>query len=357
MQIVNETPFAADTVLWEDLEGKAKLTVIVKTTFEVQKDKAVLRAEQLPVFTSDQHYKDDPTALVRFETDRVPYKPLADIVLVGRAHAPWKRSVSQLDVSLRVGDLHKIIRIFGDRKWQRTAMLANLPTISAPEPFVTMDLTYDRAYGGIDSASAQYYPENPSGAGFIGKDSQEPIVGKPLPNLEDPTHLIQSVGDRPKPVGFGFYGRGWIPRLRYAGTYDERYQKEQAPALPADFSYALFNGAHPDLQIKGYLRGDETVELTNLSPEPRLKFNLPAVNLRITVSKWTAAPDEWIEQNSSEGHEVTLAQVPTSEESVKANLDTLVLIPDEQSFYEVFRGVCPLVSLDDLTVSQIRISA
>ena len=53
-----------------------------------------------------------------------------------------------------------------------------------------------------------------------------------------------------------------MPRVSYAGTYDEQYQKERAPDPPLDFSYAFYNGAHPDLQVEGYLRGDEEVELT-----------------------------------------------------------------------------------------------
>jgi hypothetical protein len=354
MQIENKTPFPADIVLWEDLQGQAKLTVILKATFEIKKGKAVQRAEQLPIFTTDQHYRDDPLAPIRFETDRVPYKPLADVVLVGQAHAPLKRPVTQLDASLRVGNLYKAIRVFGDRKW--TAMLPDTSTISPPKPFVTMELTYERAYGGIDPASALHYPQNPPGAGFVGKNLRESIEGKPLPNVEDPQHLIRSWKDRPKPAGFGFYGRGWMPRLQYAGTYDEKYQKERAPALPADFSYALFNGAHPDMQVKGYLHGDEAVELVNLSSESGLKFTLPGICPRITVRKWTTPPDEWIESNFNEGREVTLDQVPTSEESITANLDTLVLMPDQMSFYQVFRGICSLDNLEVLEVSQIEIN-
>lgn len=356
MQISNETPFAVDTLFWEDLQGKAKLTVVVKATFEIHRGKASIRSDQLPVFSGDQHYRDDPLAPVLYESDRVPFKPRADIVLVGRAHAPLAKPIPLLDVSLRVGSLQKVVRVFGNRKWRCTAISGGVPFMSTPEPFATMDLTYERSYGGIDASTAQYCPENPAGAGFIGDNSKEPIDGKPLPNLEDPRRLIQSPEDRAKPAGFGFYGRGWLPRLKYAGTYDEKYQKEQAPALPADFSYALFNGAHPDLQIDGYLRGDEPVELANLSPESRLKFSLPAVRPKVSVKKWKVAPDEWIEQQAADGREVTLDQVPVSEESIGAHFDTLVLMPDDSAFYQVFRGVCDLKNLDDLEVAGIKIT-
>ena len=39
----------------------------------------------------------------------------------------------------------------------------------------------------------------------------------------------------PAPGGFGPIGPDWEPRQRHAGTYDERWKRERAPVLPADF--------------------------------------------------------------------------------------------------------------------------
>ncbi len=357
MRIINETSFSVCTLFWEDLQQRAMLSVIVKSTFAIQNGKAAAAADQAPVFTADQYYRDDLAAPVRMEADTVSFKPAADIVLVGYAHAPRGRRVTQLEAILKVGNLQKSIRVFGDRKWRFASKLAGAPVFTSPEPFQSMELTYERAFGGIDEKSAAYCAENPIGRGFIGIRTPEAIHDKPLPNIEDPRHLIQSWDDHPKPVGFGFYGRGWMPRLKYAGTYNDKYRKERAPALPKDFSNALFNGAHPDLQVEGYLRGDEPVELLNLSPEGRLRFNLPGIRPKICIKKWTTDPVVWIEKNTSEGHAATLHEVPTMEESVVPNLDTLVLIPDEGIFYEVFRAVCPLKSLDTLEICQIKVTA
>ena len=57
-----------------------------------------------------------------------------------------------------------------------------------------------------------------------------------------------------------------------------------------------------------------------------------------------------------EGSEVTLEQVPTTEKAIKAVLDTLVFVPGEGIFYEVFRGVCPLTNIDTLEVARINIT-
>ena len=45
------------------------------------------------------------------------------------------------------------------------------------------------------------------GKGFRAKHSELPWENTPLPNIEDPANLIQSLGQRVKPVGFGPVGR------------------------------------------------------------------------------------------------------------------------------------------------------
>lgn len=357
MDIINNTPFTVATMLWEDFQEQPKLTVIIKGTFAIAANQAAsVSTEQLPIFIADGLDEKDATTSIRFESDMVPFKPRADVVLIGRARAPGSQPVTQLDVSLRVGRLEKTIRVFGDRQWWFPTRLAFVPLISPPHFFLTMDLIYERAFGGIDAAAARYCKENLIGTGFIGKKSKKSIHKKLLPNLEDPAHLIRWWRSHPRPVGFGFYGRGWVPRIGYAGTYDEQYRKERAPALPLDFSSAFYNGAHPDLQVEGYLRGDEEIELRNVSPEPTLHFWLPGVQPKITMTKWTVSPEEWIEQHATEAREVSIKDVPTIAESVPTVLDTLVFIPDEEILYQVFRGVCSLNSLDVPEVAQVKIT-
>jgi hypothetical protein len=201
-----------------------------------------------------------------------------------------------------------------------------------------------------------YCRENLVGTGFIGKLTRERVEGLRLPNLEDPRNLIRSWDTRPKPVGFAFYGRGWMPRLAYAGTYGEKYMKERHPLPPADFSYRFFNGAHPDLQVKGYLRGDEEVVLLNVCPhDPEMRFRLPGIVPKITVSRWPVPPEQWVEEHLGPDGRLT-ADPPLVEETVTPVLDTLVFIPDEGIFYEVFRAVCALASLDSLEIARIAVT-
>ena len=219
-RVLSADQFVTGTMYWEDLEGTPRMTVILKCTCAMPFDgPAPIADKQLPIFTADVPGGEDPSGSVRFESDMVPFKPKADVVLVGKAHFPRNKPPdTPLDVTLKVGTLEKRIRVFGDRAWWFPTRLALIPEFSTPEPFTTMDLIYERAFGGIDQAAALYCAENLVGRGFIGKRSPDSIDGKPLPNLEDPSDLIRSWDSRPRPVGFGFYGRGWMPRLKLAGT-------------------------------------------------------------------------------------------------------------------------------------------
>jgi hypothetical protein len=355
LQIANDTPFAVTTLRWPDVDNRPKMTIVVKATFVIGREGADVRPtrKQLPLFNTDILTDTEPPS-VRFESDVVPFKPCTDVVLVGRAHAPDGKPVTELIAGLRVGRLRYGVAVFGDRTWQ--SQLLDTPSISQAQPFLAMDLVYERAFGGFDEAAAMYCKENHVGTGFLGKRTGERIEGLRLPNLEDPRNQIDVWNSRPRPFGFGFYGRGWAPRLAYAGTYDDKYMNERHPLLPADFSYRFFNGAHPDLQVEGYLRGDEEVDLLNVCPgAPRVHFRLPGLVPKITVARWTVPPEQWVQEHAGPDGSLP-ADLPLVEESLKPVFDTLVFVPDQGVFYEVFRAVCDLSSLESLEIARITVA-
>ncbi len=377
MKIVNETPFAVEALPFIGPEGGPALSVIVKGTFTIVPDgTAVAADEQLPFAFADVPLDEKrPDRGARFEADAVPFKPRADVVLVGSAHAPPGKAAKAMDVSLRVGKLHKVVRVFGDRKWSCGGRL--LPAgHSEPKPFKRMDLTYARAFGGVDAVGGGYCRFNLAGRGYFAKKSKGGMDGALLPNLEDPKHLIKSWDSRPKPAGFGFWGRGWLPRLRYLGTYDERWRAERAPLPPEDFRFEFYNGAHPDLQVKGWLGGDEPVELIHLTPEPIVRFRLPGIAPVCAVVRVGAAAPRTETGPSRrdlgpEGQAPAAAPPPPPDddpaapneptpgssagERVALNLDTLVLLPDEMRFYQVWRGLFPLAELAPREVASVGV--
>src|SRR5438445_12016778 len=356
LQIANDTPFSVTTLRWPDLDDKPKLTVVVKATFVLAREGEDVRPtpKQLPIFNNDIATDAKPPS-VRFESDLVPFKPCTDVVLVGKAYAPEGKPVTEMVAGLRLGQLRHGVAVIGDRTWQ--AQFLDKPTISYTQPFLAMDLVYERAFGGFDKPAGLYCKENHVGTGFIGKRSGERVEGLRLPNLEDPRNLINAWNSRPRPAGFGFYGRSWAPRLAYAGTYDEKYMKERHPLLPADFSYRFFNGAHPDLQVGGYLRGDEEIDLLNVCPNAsRVHFRLTGLMPKISVERWTVPPEQWVEEHTAPDGSLP-AELPLVEEPLKPALDTLVFVPDQGVFYEVFRAVCGLSSLESMEIARVKIIA
>src|SRR5262249_5125274 len=349
-------PLAVDTLRWPDVEAKPKLTVVVKATFVIPRKGEDVRLipKQLPVFANDI-MTDIKSPSVRFESDLVPFKPCTDIVLVGRAYAPDGKSVTETVAGIRGGRLRYGVAAFGDRTWQ--TQLLEKPTISYTQPFLKMDLVYERAFGGFDKPAGMYCKENHVGTGFIGKRSSKRVEGLKLPNLEDPRNLINAWNSRPRPAGFGFYGRSWAPRLAYARTYYEKSMTERPPLLPTDVSYRFFNGAHPDLQVDGYLRGDEDVDLLNVCPEAsRVHFRLPGLMPKIAVERWVEPPEQWIQDHMAPDGSLP-AELPLFEEPLKPGLDTLVFVPDQGVFYGVFPAVCNLSSVESMEIARVKVTA
>ena len=356
MEILNDTLFEVEALPFRDLEGKTVLTIVVKGTFDIRLGEVATEAsEQIPVAYGDQFYDEIARGSVKFEFDIAPFKPRADIALIGKAYAPQGKEVHALDVSLRVGQMRKTIRVIGDRHWICSSrQLPEHP--SEPQPFTSMDLVYERAFGGIDAEGDGWCKENLVGRGFFAKKSEKTFHGAPLPNLEDPANLIKSWKDHPKPVGFGFRSKAWIPRTAFLGTYDDKWREERSPDLPEDFRLDFYNAAHPDLQVEGYLKGDEEVELVNLTPDGTIRFRLPGIKVNCTVAK-SFEIIAVASSTSEEGYGADMAgpEQPDMEKEVHLNLDTLCVIPDEKRFYLVWRGLCPIKDLTALEVKTIEI--
>lgn len=373
MKIVNDTTLQVATMLGDGPDGLPALTIIVKGSFSIRPgDAAALAEDPLPIAETDEFYDDDEIQSVRLESDMAPFKPRCDVVLVGRAYAPGGKPVTELDVSLQVGPVFKRIRVFGNRFWS-FPRLALAPAMSEPQPFTVMDLVYDRAFGGIDHKGGKWCRENLIGKGFFAKKKWKSIHDTQLPNLEDlddPENRIASWKSHPKPVGFGFYGREWLPRSAYLGTIDDDWAERRAPKMPEDFSFAFYNAAHPDLQAKNYLRGNESVELRNVTPGGRLLFYLSGLKPVVTVSKLIDPPPgvldalldrypvaEMKEEGDEREEEIPdLERLPTEQIPVKMNLDTICLLPEENRFYQVWRGLYPLSDASLLAVEATSVA-
>ena len=278
LQLQNSTPFAASMALFPNEDAVDTLYVIVKATFNIN-NQLTLADEQPPPVAADVYWAEPGKSSVKYVSDMHIGKSATDIIMLGHACAPDKQEVNQLDVKLSVGEINKTVRVFGDRQWKNGQ-------ITSPLPFTSMAMVYEKAFGGVrmqDGKIVEADIRNPIGRGFAGSRQGDDMNGVPLPNLEDPGHLIQDISDTPVPACFAPCAPNWQPRVDYAGTYDEQWQRTRAPYLPQDFDKRFLNAAHPDLVYSGFLQGGERVEITHMHPSGRLIFTVPKVNMMTRV--------------------------------------------------------------------------
>ena len=322
MKIENHTMFDVVALPLVGPRGDNLLTVIVKGTFTFDNGHSHPADEQLPIEYGDCQYPPELGGGVRYESDVVAFKPRTDIVLNATAYAPDNRPTESVPVAVKVGSIEKRLLVFGERYWNHSGLFRNKYVITATKPFVRQPIIYAHAYGGIDPVSGSYCAENLVGTGCYGLKPQQNLAGKPLPRIEDPRCLIKNVEDRPTPAGFGFYHRSWQPRAGFAGTYDDNWRQHRCPLPPEDFDARFNNGAHPDLQANGYLKGGESVELHNLTPQGRCAFSLARVPLACRL--------------------VGLEKP----QLIAMNLDTLFIEPDEHRYCLVWRAAAELPDPD-----------
>ncbi|KHD11058.1 hypothetical protein PN36_21235 [Candidatus Thiomargarita nelsonii] len=273
-QLQNMTPFAAERAFVRDKNGAEVWVVAVKASFTINPDGSTSIAEEQPEVCNAPKYRGDPTtSSLLCDSDLVHTKPGTDVILHGHAYAPQGRQIPWTDIEMRLGSVvKKRLRVFGDRYWEKGTL-----NMTEPELFEKMPIIYERAFGGIDATRQFMEPRNPVGTGFAVKT--EHIIGQRVANIEDPANLITSWKQRPQPVGFTPIAGHWLPRLKFAGTYDTKWEKTRQPLLPNDFDERFYHCAPPDQQVKGYLKGGEPVELYNLSPNGQLRFQLPQMSL------------------------------------------------------------------------------
>jgi hypothetical protein len=295
-KIENLTPFHFEPLFTSDEEMRPLFIGVIKATFRIQPEHygpVIPMRDQPPLEIAGKFHGEPDLSSYMYEPECSPPKPATDVVLVGTARAP-QENLTQFDTGFRVGTLVKVARVFGNRVWYRK--LSGM-AISQAEVITELPLIYEHAFGGVDKQfetenGFAMDPKNPLGKGYH-HEKGNPQEGAPLPNIEDPNQLIHNYFDAPAPVGFGFIHPNWHPRVGYAGTYDESWQKHRSPMLPEDFDSRFYNSASPGLTALGYLNGDEAVHVLNASAWPKLSFKLPGLtspNLAIHLKNRAVTP-------------------------------------------------------------------
>ena len=265
------------------------------------------------------------SAFLTRDTDLfAPLKATTDVIVDGSAHS-LRGKVTSVDTFVRVGPLFKEIRVTGDRTIDVDAQ-GNL-RFSSPEPFESLPLTWDRAYGGRDPFAEEAlfpqkrrlftrpdprpiiaYPRNPAGTGFFVDMERSRLSGARAPNLEDPSDpvfphrlLARSALDwinRPaaacyQPLDWLSFPRGaFIVEFEHEPTDRPLYEIVKRALAPGDIAPRNL-GTRPDPRVYqcapaglggACLRGGEPVRLRGLSPHREtLDFHLPIERPRFLV--------------------------------------------------------------------------
>ncbi|MFP3503832.1 DUF2169 domain-containing protein [Burkholderia sp. SIMBA_062] len=311
LQLQNVTPFAAERAVQFDRHGGHLWVVVVKATYDLHADGTLsLSKQQEPVKTHPEYFGEPGHSTLRRDAEIVFAHPGSAIMVNGSAYAPEDEPLRELDVGISIGSIHRVIRVFGSRRWDSGLFGLRM---TDPELFSRWPLRYEFAYGGTSSRQKDGFSDNPLGMGFF-VDRDDARDGK-LPHIEDPRHLIKSWKDRPAPAGMNAIPPLWPARARFSGTTDEQWITTRAPLVPDDFDVAFFNSASPGMATVVPLRGGERVVLAHLTPSAEMTFRLPRVhfNLLTTIGGRT------IRQH--------------------AQLDRVIVEPDDSRLVMVWRSV------------------
>ncbi len=303
-------------------DGRELLVVVVKGTFLIPKvgDEATLAEKQVPLIMADEFTGEPGFSAPVYEADFSPFKPKCDVLLNGSAYAPGGIPTRRVEVSVQVGSWEKAFRVVGNRVWKKGWFSTRA---SWPQPFTKMPISYDHAFGGSDKSHEkeskhQAYMPNPIGVGFHSNLAEKAVNGKPLPNTEELNKSVRKPKGKYRPMAFGPTGRGWDPRYKLGGTYDQNWIDNVFPFLPTDFQEEYYQAASVDQRIP-YLKGREKVILSNLTSAGRTQFNIPTISMPV----------------------VFFLKNGDKQES-KPVIDTLIIEPDLQRFSLTWRCHLPL---------------
>jgi len=173
--------------------------------------------------------------------DETPFRKMGiDVMVLGKAYPNGAGPNNRARFELHVGELEYAMDIYGDRRWVRSGQ--NL-VMSDPEPFESIPLTWEYAYGGkcpVEAGDLPYH-SNPFGRGFY--LSEETAEDGLLPNIEDLENPVKSWQDQPVPRGVAPLSRDSSLRIMNSAEFDD----EPTPPRLKMIKPSYYNNANPDL--------------------------------------------------------------------------------------------------------------
>lgn len=318
----NLTPFYWAPRITSRQPPQAEMAVCVRAVFKLAPGEPLVAIED-PIeqgfMSGDTFLLDDinQEGALQHASDFAEWKLHAEMLLTGTCHPPGG-SATACDVRFAVGDWSKTLHVVGPRVYQKGLLLGG--KTSEPQPFSSMPLTWENAFGGPD------YQSNPVGRGHTGEE---------LPTIELPGKPLKRIGGNHEPATMQAISPNWPQRMGKRGkNYGLSWKKTRAPFYSDDFDWTYFQSTAKDQWLDGYLRGDEELVFENLHPStPLWRTKLPCLRIRAFVK----GGDEVVREPDM-------------------HLDTLHADVDAGKLYLTWRGHVP-VKETDLTDVQVVLIA
>jgi len=270
VRLENGTTLAAHLFSGPAAETELGCAVLLKGTWEIRDGRLEPAAKSpWPI-----HLEPLKTPWGTFPGEVASRKPRTDLIVLGKAKAPRGEAVRQMTVSVSVGTFRHALAVFGDRVWERAA--GGLGP-SEPRPFREMPITWESAFGGRAATPVfeMANTDNPAGKGFVLEETD--AEGVPLPNVEDPSALISSPRDLPRPVG-------WGPYPLEGGVRLSRMMDGRGRPLPPDVAEPWqMAWAHPDLVLPETPAPGTRIEVQGLAADAPIVATVPALPARVTL--------------------------------------------------------------------------
>lgn len=259
--------------------------VAIKASFHLSPDGIGTQPRDATFNLADVHRnpKDSLGSSLEHTNDLILGKPGTDIYATGSVRSARPRRYWPIWIACKNSQTGAFIcqyecEVSGPRLW-RHSLLGGWH-LSEPELTEHVPIQYELAWGGRRQDKHRPIEEwkthelNPSGSGFsfYGFSTLECYRGTQWALPISPTRAFR----HRELVGLGPIPRFWESRERYAGTYDadwfkerqERQDRNEYPIsdYPKDFDARYFHAAHPSLQTRDPLKGNEHFRLVGLLP-------------------------------------------------------------------------------------------
>ena len=275
----NFTPFPPLHFESRDEKQQDFGVVVLRGTFKIENGRKLRMVEdQEPILFADQYYGDPQTSSLKFDSCMAPFKPNTDVLVNANAYSPSWKPEKMWETSFRFGEQEKHVTVTGPRRWERSMGRFHLSEFT---PVDTVPLRYELAFGGCYTdalGERRAWPENPIGRGFADPNNKDSFNA---PQIFDSPRAASglSYGKTCATAGLGPVAPHWAPRSGKVGSYNEMWKRTRFPDLPADFKFEFYNSGSNGMTLDGFAKGNETVELINLTPERKTTFQLPDYQL------------------------------------------------------------------------------